>query len=85
MNDNAATRDLTADPKRRRDVEDWAGWSEDAYRYRGDPFCPCTRHKLRFLRRAGILDEHGELTRYGQRLEYLWKTDPADHPLPECR
>jgi len=84
MNDNT-TRDRTTDVEEGPDVEDWAGWSADAYRYCGDPFCACTRHKLRFLRLAGILDEDGEPTRYGQRLKYLWKTDPADDPLPECR
>ncbi len=49
--------------------------SEEEYRYCDDPFCGCTHDKLRFLEVAGILDDDG-LTRYGERVSYLWTTDP---------
>ncbi len=45
------------------------------YRYCDDPFCGCTYDKLRFLSLVGIFQD-GCLTRHGQRLEYLWNTDP---------
>jgi len=46
------------------------------YRYCDDPFCGCTYDKLRFLTLVGIFQD-GCLTRYGERVEYLWNTDPA--------
>ncbi len=47
------------------------------YRYCDDPFCPCTPSKMRFLKLVGVLDGWGDFTRYGERIEYLWNTDPG--------
>lgn len=36
---------------------------------------------MRFLKLVGVRDGWGDLTRYGERLEYLWNTDPAGRGL----
>ena len=51
--------------------------TEAEYRYCDDPFCPCTNDKLRFVALVGIYVEDEGLSRYGERLRYLWRTDPA--------
>jgi hypothetical protein len=53
--------------------------SEEEYRSCDGPFCGGTHDKLGFLEVAGILDDDG-LTRYGERVFYLWSTDPARGP-----
>jgi len=32
---------------------------------------------MRFLKLVGVMDGWGDLSRYGQRFQYLWNTDPA--------
>ncbi len=60
-----------------------AAWREQEreeelrYRYRDDPFCACTPDKMRFPKPVGILDDGDGLTRYGERLEHVWNTDPG--------
>ncbi len=53
--------------------------SEEEYRYCDGPFCGCTVDKSRFLKLTGIIDDDG-LTRYGERVNYLWSTDPTRGP-----
>ncbi len=50
---------------------------DEAYRYCDNPFCGCTYDKTRFLQLVGVVDDWGDLTRYGERVRYLWSTDPA--------
>lgn len=38
--------------------------------------------KSLFVKLTGVHDEDGQLTRYGERLEYLWNTDPARSEQP---
>lgn len=69
------------------EAEELAAWQEKErekereedlrYRYCDDPFCACTADRMRFLKLVGVLDGWGDLSRYGQRLQYLWNTDPA--------
>ena len=58
-------------------VDDWTTAEGAEYRYCADPFCACTDEKLLFLVSAGILDGDGTFSRHGERLRYLWRTDPA--------
>jgi len=49
------------------------------YRYGDDPFCPCAPDKVRFLNPVGCqtaTSTAGNLTRFGERVEYLYNTDP---------
>ncbi len=42
----------------------------------------CTERKSLFVKLTGVHDEDGQLTQYGERLEYLWGTDPARSEQP---